>query len=971
MTDFNPAPELIHEFLIALQQQSFEGEITNQRSDRIVHATDNSIYQIVPDAILYPKNENDVQIVTQLLSKPQFHKITVTAKGGGTGTNGQALNYGIILDLSRHMNHILSFDEASRSVTVEAGVIKDQLNDYLRPLGYFFAPELSTSNRATIGGMINTDACGQGSVTYGKTRHHVNALTAYLPSGQKIDTTQKTEIQAQLIKEVTPETVLINEIFPPLNRSITGYDLKNFINDEDHDLKHLFCGSEGTLGIITQATLNVLPIPKYKALIILSYDDFIKALEHAPYLMQSHIKPTAIEIMDDRVVERAQNDLIWETTQHFFSNIDYQKLKAILLVEFNSDDLSSLNQSLEHFQIYMEESQYSSLLSTRIVNDTAGITEIYALRKRAVGLLGNIRGERRTMPFVEDTAVPPEHLAEFVKGFKEILDRYELIYGMFGHVDAGVLHVRPALDLKTEEDRQLIRKITDEVFELCQSYHGALWGEHGKGIRSEYVERFFGALYPTIRKIKSAFDPHNQLNPGKIATPIEGEWQLYKIDHQPMKGEFDATISHDLWMEYRRINFCNGNGACFNYDVHSPMCPSYKATSERKYSPKGRAVILKEWLRQRSTDQVSQAYEEEIFDSLKNCLACAACSGECPVMIDIPLAKAKFLNEYYKTRKRPMIDMILSVSESKAPLLYQLKSIYNPIAELTFVKKIVEKIGLIDLPTPQENHLNALIKAGKATRISDKEIDCFIEQTKELTPDQKQASLIIIPDAFSEFFDGEVLYATVEFLNKLGVHCYIAPYKNSGKAQHVLGQLTAYETAAKEQHNILVQLAKSEIAMVGIEPPITLMYRREYARGLQLEMPNVQLIQEWLNTEIEAGRFPSIIPKMKKQFTLLTHCTERSHAPYSPALWQKIFTYFGQNLKSENTGCCGMGGMFGHLTEQKTLSQKMYDLSWRVKVDQNQSTSEIIATGYSCRTQVKRFSHLSIKHPIVKLNELL
>src|SRR5699024_5779735 len=319
---------IVEQFLKTLKPLNFSGDIETSYAQRLISATDNSIYQMMPEAVIFPKSNDDVEKVMTLLAKPEFQAVTLSTRGGGTGTNGQSLNNGIILDISRHMNRILDFDAENRIVTVQTGVVKDQLNAYLRPLGYFFAPELSTSNRATIGGMINTDASGQGSCEYGKTSKHVLEILAYPIGGEAIRSRALTDSELADIDQfplvnklydlLSPEKGAIHAHFPQLNRFITGYDLDHFTQDSRKNLNHLLCGSEGTLGVFTEAKLNVLPIPKETALILITYNDFIKALEDAPFLMHSDPTPTSVEVIDNIVMEIAKNDFIWATTEQYF-----------------------------------------------------------------------------------------------------------------------------------------------------------------------------------------------------------------------------------------------------------------------------------------------------------------------------------------------------------------------------------------------------------------------------------------------------------------------------------------------------------------------------------------------------------------------------------------------------------------------------------------------------------------------------
>ncbi len=957
-------------FLESLKQLHFSGDIETSYAQRLISATDNSIYQMMPEAIIFPKSNQDVEKVMTLLAQPEFQKITLSTRGGGTGTNGQSLNHGVILDLSRHMNQILDFDADKRVVTVQTGVVKDQLNAFLRPFGYFFAPELSTSNRATIGGMINTDASGQGSCEYGKTSQHVLEILAYKLGGEAIHSRALNDheladidqfpLANKLYDLLSPESSAIHAHFPQLNRFITGYDLDHFTQDPRRNLNHLLCGSEGTLGVFTEAKLNVLPIPKETALILITYNDFIKALEDAPFLMQSNPTPTSIEVIDNIVMEIAKNDFIWATTAPYFEGIDYSELKAIQLIEFNADTELALQQKIDAFTTYIRHSDNSSRLSVRPLLGKKAVNDIYGLRKRAVGLLGAVQGDRRPIPFVEDTAVPPQNLAPFIAEFRDILDAANVSYGMFGHADAGVIHVRPALDLKQEEDRPKIRNISDQVFALCQKYGGALWGEHGKGVRSEYAKDFFGDLYPLVQEVKAIFDPYNQLNPGKISTP--NETALLKIDGVPLRADFNRQINSHYWAEnaYNTTLYCNGNGACFNYDTDAAMCPSYKATRERVHSPKGRAELIKEWLRQRSNNIVNKAFETEVYDSLSLCLSCKSCAGECPIKVNIPASKSQFLNQYYQNHQRPFYEKLLINAEKMAITTQKVSSAYNLIASSKLGKKAFDFFGLVDLPLMERRQYHPANKLYK--ELSTDNLSQLV-QVKD-----KEKAVIIVPDSFFMFYDATTFNATVELLHKLDIEVFVAPYHPSGKVAQVYGALSQFEEEAKQQHALLETLHAYGIALIGIEPPITLTYRDEYP-AIGLDTPNVELVQEWLSRYLQQQEN---IPQATADTTLklMSHCTEKTNATHAPKAWQEVFQAFGLQLELMKSGCCGMSGGFGHIKKNVEISKKIYSQSW-AEIVANNAPSTLLATGSSCRGQVKRLDKVSIVHPLVKLNALI
>ena len=493
----------------------FLGEIDTSYAARISLATDNSIYQSVPQGVLFPKSTSDVQIITEVANLDEFKELKFSPRGGGTGTNGQSLTDHLIVDLSRHMREIIEINPEQGWVKVQAGVIKDQLNDYLRPYGFFFAPDLSTSNRATIGGMVNTDASGQGSLVYGKTSDHVLGLTAVTIGGELINTHAQSvndaeelakedshlgQITKQLLTTAREHRDTILNTFPRLNRFLTGYDLENIWQPETNtfDTSRVLTGSEGTLAFITEAKLNITPIAKFKTLINIKYDSFDSALRNSPFLVEA--KATSVETVDSTVLNLAKDDVVWQTVSDLITDLPGATMDGLNIVEFNDEVESSQQQKVEGLCQRLDElikTKQQGVIGYQVTTDLKAIGRIYGMRKKAVGLLGNAKSMKKPIAFVEDTAVPPENLADYIAEFRTLLDGYGLQYGMFGHVDAGVLHVRPALDLTDPEQEKLLRTISDQVVELTAKYGGLMWGEHGKGYRSDYGPKFLAKHYLT------------------------------------------------------------------------------------------------------------------------------------------------------------------------------------------------------------------------------------------------------------------------------------------------------------------------------------------------------------------------------------------------------------------------------------------------------------------------------------------
>lgn len=989
-------------FLEDLAQTGFVGEISSSYADRVVLSTDNSIYQRLPQAVVFPKNVEDVQRLANLADEPVHRSIVLTARGGGTGTNGQSLTDGIVVDLSRHLNRILWIDPTARKVRVQTGVVKDQLNAELSKHGLFFAPELSTSNRATIGGMINTDASGQGSCTYGKTRDHVLSLDVVLLGGERFESRALSEAGLQnhmqcpgrigeayraAYQVATTQQALIEERFPKLNRCLTGYDLAHLKeSDGRFNLNSILCGSEGSLGFIVEAELNVLPIPAYTTLVNIRYAGFMDALRDARALM-AH-QPLSIETVDSKVLLLAMQDIVWSNVAEFFPENDAGvPTRGINLVEFCGDDPTAVDSRVEAFMEHLRNDTSVQRLGCTVAAGHEAVDRVYSMRKRSVGLLGNVQGEVRPQPFVEDTAVPPEKLPEYIAEFRALLDGLGLSYGMFGHVDAGVLHVRPALDLKDPAHAAMIRLVSDAVADLTQKHGGLIWGEHGKGVRSQYVPKFFGPLYPSLQSIKAAFDPLNQLNPGKIATPAaKADAQLLKVDGVPLRADSDRLIDERVWQSYGTALHCNGNGACYNFDPNDAMCPSWKGTRERRHSPKGRASLLREWLYLQTTaganvlsaprgvlqflktlplrwrnsrvmrEQPSADFSHEVYEAMSGCLSCKACAGQCPVKVSVPDFRARFLELYHARYLRPLRDYLIGSLEFTVPLLARFSGGYNALMSNTTVKVMLKnRLGMVDSPLLSGIDTNRVFERFNVKTAT-------VRGLNAMTDVQRQRCVILIPDAFTRWFDTPVWSAFIELAVRIGHTVLVAPYLPNGKPLHVQGFLPAFERVAARQSALLSSLATSGVPLVGLDPAMTLVFRQEYRKvtGI-IDCPEVLLPQEWLVKSL-----PRIEIDADERYQLLAHCTEKTTAPSSSALWPQVFAKAGLQLDMPASGCCGMAGTYGHEARNHETSKAIYQQSWGPLVEKSAegNAPELLADGYSCRCQVDRLAGIRLRHPV-------
>ena len=884
-------------------------------------------------------------------------------------------------------------------------MVKDQLNKALEPYGLFFAPELSTSDRATIGGMISTDASGQGSCLYGKTSNHVRGLRVVLTDGsdcwsRPVDADQLQDLlsRSDRIGEIyrvldrieRDRRDLIAATFPKLNRYMTGYDLAHLrMPDGRFDLNAVLCGSEGTLAFVAEAELNLLPIPACAALVNIRYGDFDAALEDARNLVA--LKVASVETVDEKVLRLAKSDIVWRNIARFFPGDGAGAAGGVNIAEILADDPDELSRKLDDVTSNLERKPLAGRHGYTVARDKRDIDAIWTMRKRAVGLLGNVEGPVRPVAFVEDTAVPPENLARYLREFRRLLDMEGLDYGMYGHADAGVLHVRPALDLTRPEHVAKVRRISDGVVALTRKYGGVLWGEHGKGVRSEYVPAFFGDLYPSLQEIKSVFDPSSQLNPGKIAAPTSGK--LKKIDEVVLRGDLDRAIDGEIRAAFDNAAYCNGNGACFARDETMPMCPSYKATLDRRFSPKGRASLMREWLRLLAVQGVAPRAEaqrlrrsrgfgrlfaiawntlnpanrsdfsHEVRRAMDTCLACNACAGQCPVKVSVPAFRSKFLELYHGRYLRPLKDPIIAAVELMLPLAALARPIYNAVVGATAGRLLMRLAGLTALPPIPPVSLHREAKRRGVEIATPKRI-------LQLTSAQRARTVVFVPDAFTTYFDPGVILDAIELAAKIGLVPFLSAPCRNGKALHVHGYLGAFERLASKTSRYLDRLAEAGVTLVGLDPAMTLAYRNEYFGALRAPpRARVLLPQEWLVDNLD--RLDPIRGAGEgKAFKLMGHCTERTNAPAAESQWSAVFAKLGVPLVALEVGCCGMAGTFGHEVRNRALSQQIYEMSWEPEIKAADQGVELSATGYSCRSQVLRTSLRSIPHPIQIVNAL-
>ena len=903
-------------FLEALTSSNFSGEIEDRYAARLLVATDNSVYQRMPQAVLFPKSKEDVVEIFKLASRSEFKCVKFAPRGGGTGTNGQSLTDGIVIDMSRHMKKVWDFNPQERSIYVQPGVIKDELNELTAKENLFFSPELSTSSRATIGGMLSNDAAGQGSLVYGRTSEHILEVDVVLEDGSTalFKPVSGDELKAKLALKnlegeiyrtvyslVKDNAAAIKQHFPKLNRFLTGYDLDHAYdpNSDTLNLCRLVCGAEGTLCTVVGAKLDLTVKPTYRALCVVKYENFDSALRHANALIKAGV--FSVETVDSKVLNLAKKDPVWLSVKDYITDVEGAEISGVNIVEFNGMDTEKVKAfmlKLYDQTIKQSQKRQMGILGACIVETKEGIAAVYGMRKKAVGLLGSAAGAKKLVAFTEDTVVPPENLADYILEFRALLDGMNVTYGMFGHVDTGLMHVRPALDLTTDEDREKLVKISDGVVELVKKYGGQMWGEHGRGYRSCYGEVFFGELYPLARKVKAAFDKDNRLNPGKICVPFGNETDKLVAVDDPMRGDLDRTIDIRVRDSFDGAMNCNGNGQCFSYSTASLMCPSYRYSKDHVKSPKGYSGLMREWLRlmtergvdinaaeEKLTIEASRertfkescvaavSYVGNLFERTYNtlferedfnheylghvatCLSCKSCKTQCPAHVNSAELNSRFLNFYYSRYLRPSMDFLCMNAERTNPLMARVPRLSNALLQNSLSKLLVENIfKFVDLPKFNERTL----------RQQAKDANIQVLTAKEAEERAAHYDVIVVSNAFTASYEADGLIDLAKLVRSMGFKVAILkPYTN-GKLLVIRGARAAFIRKARPQAERLARLNAKGLTLVGFDPALTICYRDEY-KSLIPNCPdfNVMLPEEWLKQALASEKFLAKEAKIK------------------------------------------------------------------------------------------------------------
>lgn len=925
----------------ALRRAGFAGEIETDSAMLAAMSTDNSVYQIHPDLVVAPRTSQDLVTLLAVMETPEFHGVAITGRGGGTGTNGQSLNRGVIVDLRRHMNRLVKLNVEEGWADVEPGMVLDDLNERIRPSGWFFAPETSTSTRCTIGGMVSTDASGKGSRVYGKTSDNILGLEIARPQGLLSSMAKPTQWACGMLADAEAAARAGRQAFiantPKLNRRFTGYDLERACPEAGcFEWWRLFLGAEGTLGLIARVRVRLRRIEPEKRLIVVGFDSLSNALAAAPALVAAD--PTAVEVMDETVQAIADQAGILARLPAGLRPTAGQRV-AYIFIEINGTDATLVDAKVRQCRDIL--AALPGVGATHLASDLSEVRELWAIRSAGVGLLGTLDGPARPIAFVEDTVVPPENLPAFVDEFLALLSRNGLGFGLYGHIDVGCLHIRPALNIDQDGDRERLVEISDAVFALTRKYGGIFWGEHGKGVRGAYLRDWIGPdAYRALQGVKAAFDPAGKFNPGKL---VSNDQPIMGIASTPFRA-FNAPEGDPLTKAFR----CNGNAQCLSYAAATPMCPSFKASADIRHSPKGRADALRDWHGARSANAPDLAEREaSLLGVLDSCLGCKACASSCPVQVDIPSMRTAFYADYFARHSRSLADRLTLAAERFSPLSVRLAPLLAPLWPLT-AKVGAALTGSVDLPDCIATGLPA---------------DVTLKETN-LPRSLPDGTVILVQDWFTALFDRQAQLDALAGFTALGYRPLLLEMRPAGKAAHNAGDMTGFRRMAKRLAALLGKAAATGAPLVAFEPAFGMMLRQEYARD-GIALPKVWMPQEFLVEQAGTRKFPQAA--RGTAVTVLQHCTEATATPQTAGQWRKVFATLGIEAETPPTGCCGMAGLFGHQKRYQEVSTKLFNLSWRREVDGDAAT----ATGFSCRCQSKRLAGRTLRHPLGMIAQIL
>src|SRR5262250_891681 len=836
-----------HEIEAELKKR-IEGDIRFDRYSRLLYSTDASMYQIEPIGVIVPRHKGDVQAVIEVAKRLG---VPVLPRGGGTSLAGQTVGRAIVLDFSKYMQNVLEVNREELWCRVQPGLVQDELNAHVRPMGLQFGPDTSTSNRATIGGMIGNNSAGAHSLTYGKTLDHVIELTVLLADGsevvlkdlssEEVERKSRSEtLEAKAYREISrlaqQHKSEILARYPKIMRRVSGYNLDEFIKPQPFNLSRILVGSEGTLATVVEAKMRLVPKPKWTAMDVIHFYSDQEALECSQVVLQT--APYAMESTDRMILNLARGNIEQSRRLGFVQgNPD-----SLLMVEYAGETEEQVKEQVLKLEEMRQRNKigYAATLAYK----PEEVKAIWGVRKAGLGLLLGTKGDKKPIAFVEDTAVEPAMLPEFIKRFREIITRHDAIAGYYGHCSVGCMHIRPLINLKEPSEVKKMVSIADEISNLVLEFNGAMSGEHGDGLaRSHFNKKLFGpVLYEAFRQVKTAFDPKNLMNPGKI---VDSPAMTESLRISPAYKNWQPQTTLDFSGQggfVRAVEMCSGMGEC-RKKLDGTMCPSYMGTLDEEHSTRGRANALRSVLSGKVPKE--EFTGKRLHEVMDLCLEFKACKAECPSNVDMAKLKYEFLDHYHRANGLPLRNRLFGGIERLNRIGSQFAPLSNWIVGSGLNRWFMEKVAGIDRRRPLPQFAGVTFE------------DWFENHKAE--GDGAKGEVVLFHDTFNNFNTPNVAIAATRLLEHLGYHVRLVSKRCCGRPMISKGMLGEAKNNAAWNVDQLAGYAENGVPTIGLEPSCLLTLRDEYPEFIRTNdakrvSENSFLLEEFLQRQVNAGK---------------------------------------------------------------------------------------------------------------------
>ena len=955
---------------MAALQHRIGDSVRTDEYQRMLYATDASIYHVEPAAVVIPKHRDEMQAVMEEAAR---FKIPVTARAAGSSLAGQAVGRGIIVDVTRHLDRIVDLDRENRRVTVEPGVVLDHLNRFLRDEGLLFGPDPASSNRAAMGGIVSNNSTGSHSICYGMTADHVHAMEVILSDGSRVmlENLSEQEFAARADRTGREGAVyrgmhallsdpaareIIRRDTPAHWRRCGGYNLDRLAQDgvsflADHppgrNLARLVSGAEGTLGLIESITLDLVPLPKKTGLAIVHFDDIVRALETVQVILE--VEPSAVELLDHLGMSMCRQSPMWRKKLEQFVEGDPN---SILITEFQGESEAEIVSKIERLKRHLNEQGAPSHAVVDVL-DARGQTDVWSVRKMGLGFLMSVRGDHKPIPFIEDAAVPVEHLADYVTGVERFCNDRGLDVAYYAHASAGCVHIRPMVNTKAAEEIAHLPDIIHFAIEKLKGFGGALSSEHGDGrARSSFNRSFFGEdLYGLYAQTKAIFDPDGILNPGMItgAEPMTDHLRFgsaYRTQELRTNLDFTQDLGYATAVE-----MCNGAGVCRKLGSGT-MCPSFMATREEEHSTRGRANALRNVLSGRLDPDLLT--EKRLYETMDLCLQCKACKAECPSSVDMATIKVEFLDRYHRANGTPLRSKFFARAALQARLLSGWRAhMVNRISNLPFMRQVMEKT------------LGISAQRTLPPFASKPFTSWYREHVRGAVKDGVRPRVVLFNDTFNTYHYPEVSRCATLFLEACGFEVILPGHGCCGRPAISKGLVDMARQQASEVLDKLLPFAEQGLPIIGLEPSCILSFDDEYHRLLPGDdRVSVVADRAILFDQFVAELDPELLPAMSgyDQVLLHGHCHQKAEVG-TTGTHAAIGRIEGCSVNETDSGCCGMAGSFGFEKEHFEMSMAIGDQRLFPAVRETPLHAAVVAPGVSCRQQIAEGTGREAIHP--------